>query len=500
VPRLPPYASRAAREASAALAGSALLVGACSVYAGCTAERTAAAHAVPRRDLGAPGTGQREEGEARSAEDGDAHSAVARMLAQMAAIRGLVPAGSVRTRVVGREQMVEAVRARLAADVPQHVTRGTEQLLFALGVVPLGFDYEASLLRLLGTQLAGFYDPDEQTMFLAADLAEAERSATLAHELVHALQDQHFDLGKRIKYREGAGDAQSAIHALAEGDATSAMADRLLARRRMCALDLPEAELLESMRVSLDQAEETASIAPILKRSVISPYVDGLRLVHWARRRGGWQRVNEIWRHLPESSEQLLHPEKLEAHEPVEIVPVPMAPRAGPSTLLYQDVLGELSVRLLLEERLPAAEARSGASDWGGDYSAVFCEAGRCAIAWHVRYDHQQAAQRALAGFLAALVPAEGADGVGSAGASGGGSRSGAAADGQRLKGTSARKAARPAGTCVERAERGPLALVAVGRDLAVVAGPYVWTGLAARSAGECTAALAWARAVARQQ
>ena len=73
------------------------------------------------------------------------------------------------------------------------------------------------LVKLLGAQLAGFYDPDEDRMYLAADLGEAERLATLAHELVHALQDQHYQLGRRLKYREGASDQQAALHALAAG-------------------------------------------------------------------------------------------------------------------------------------------------------------------------------------------------------------------------------------------------------------------------------------------
>lgn len=103
-------------------------------------------------------------------------------------------------------------------------------MLFALGVVPASFDYE-ELARVDGLAAGWFYDPKQKAMFLARDLPPAERSATLAHELVHALQDQHYDLEKRLKFREDSGDEQSAIHALAEGDATSAMLDHVLATR-----------------------------------------------------------------------------------------------------------------------------------------------------------------------------------------------------------------------------------------------------------------------------
>src|SRR6185436_3813647 len=92
---------------------------------------------------------------------------------------------------------------------------------------------------------------------------------------------------------------------------------------------------------------------PIIVRSVMAPYSDGIELVHWARRRGGWAAVDELWRNPPTTSEQMLHPEKLLAREPAEPIGVPVAPPAGPSAVLYHDVMGEQSVRLMFEEWLP---------------------------------------------------------------------------------------------------------------------------------------------------
>ena len=68
-------------------------------------------------------------------------------------------------------------------------------------------------------------------MYLASDLQDRAADATLAHELVHALQDQYYDLGPRLSYQPEANDRESAVQALAEGDATSAMMD-LHARRQ----------------------------------------------------------------------------------------------------------------------------------------------------------------------------------------------------------------------------------------------------------------------------
>ena len=77
-------------------------------------------------------------------------------------------------------------------------------------------------------------------MYLASDLVDRAADATLAHELVHALQDQYYDLGSRLVYRAGANDEQSAFQALAEGDATSAMMDFMFAESGRRAIDVAD--------------------------------------------------------------------------------------------------------------------------------------------------------------------------------------------------------------------------------------------------------------------
>ena len=84
------------------------------------------------------------------------------------------------------------------------------------------------MMKLLEAQLEGFYEPKNGTMYLASDLKGPQAQATLAHELVHALQDQKWDLRKRSDYKPGRGDESMALACLAEGDATSLMLDFLM--------------------------------------------------------------------------------------------------------------------------------------------------------------------------------------------------------------------------------------------------------------------------------
>jgi len=417
-----------------------------------------------------------------SVEKPGADRVVAEALALVERRRELRAKGPVKGRTIGRAEMVAYVKKQLAEEIPAPILRAQSEMLFALGVVPEAFDYEKSLLELMGSQLAGFYDPKRKSMSLAEDLPPVERDATLAHELVHALQDQHYDLEKRIKFREDATDEQSAIHALAEGDATSAMIDHVLAVRGLRATDVSDEVISLQARGAMELSMEAANVPTILKRSVVSPYVDGLMLVNWARRQSGWAGVDSIWRDPPTTTEQLLHPEKLVAREKAETLPIPTAPPKGPGEVSYRDVLGEQSLRILFEEWMPRRAAVESARAWAGDRIALFRSGERFALAWHVRYDDEGAAKRGLEAFVRGVV------------------RDPRASAAEFVSVEKAKAAAKPGKSCRERSSNGPFAVVRSGRDLALVAGPFERSPAGARSAGTCADALVWAAGVAKQR
>ncbi len=401
-----------------------------------------------------------------------------RALEVIGRVRELAPKERVRGRVIAREEMVDRVQRSIAQEVPRDVIVAQEEMLFALDTVPAEFDYERSLLQLVKDQLAGFYEPEDQTMYLGGDLGPTARWATLAHELVHALQDQHYDLGEHVEYREDGTDEQSAIHALAEGDATSAMFDLLQGR--------PATEMSEfglGMMFRGTAAVSSGSDVPaILKRSLVSPYVDGVRFVHWARRRGGWAAVDAIWARPPTSTEQVLHPEKWLAREPAVAVAVPAAPAAG-WVADYRDVLGEQSLRLVFEEWMPRFRAEEAAADWGGDRVVVYSQGQRRTLAWRVVFDDEAAAKRAAAGFVRGVLGAV---------------RQGGSFEGFRVTQEEAEGVAASGGACVERADAGPFAVRREGAAVGVIGGPYErLEGGGAKSAANCSEVARWVRDVA---
>jgi hypothetical protein len=399
-------------------------------------------------------------------------------LAYVSEIRQLPAKAAVQGRLIGRNEVQAFISAQIDDETPKDVLQATEALLYGFGTVDADFDYRGSVIALMSSQLLGFYDPKRKTFFVGGDLGGEEADVTLWHELVHALQDQHYDLSHLTEWQPDQGDSQAAVHSLAEGDATSAMLDAMLKPRGVTALEVPDG-LMRAQSV-LGSAALTAP--PVLVRSLLAPYIDGLAFTNYLRRRGGFAAVDTAWRAPPVSTEQLLHPEKFLAQEPPLIVSLPPPPPHAPELAeRFHDVMGEQTLRLLFEEWLPARTAAEAASDWGGDRLAVFGDEARqrWAIGWHLRFDSAEAAERAFVAFARAAPLTER------------GHQDRALPEGARATKRAGDKVCRP------RHNQGPLALVRHGSDLGVTVGPFQRNTLPVAADPDCTAALAWATKIA---
>lgn len=179
------------------------------------------------------------------------------------------------------------------------------------------------LLSLYESQVLAFYDPHSHTYYSIKQMPKLPAMATMAdpkmleetvmvHELTHALQDQHFKLGAREKALMKDTDASLAYHAVLEGEAVLVMIAHMLQK---AGIDLNEAmsnnELLDtvSSAASAEQMIDPATpkyFAEMLK----FPYLEGLKFVVAAYKRGGWKELDRVHADPPKSSREILHPEE----------------------------------------------------------------------------------------------------------------------------------------------------------------------------------------------
>jgi hypothetical protein len=141
-----------------------------------------------------------------------------------------------------------------------------EVTLKKLGLAPADFQYRALMIRLLTEQVAGYYDPKSREFHLADWIDLDGQKPIMAHELTHALQDQHFNLRRFEHWPKGDSDAELAAHALIEGDATLAMA-LYVANNPLRAL-----AFLKSLEASGLKSEELDKAPRALRETLLFPY------------------------------------------------------------------------------------------------------------------------------------------------------------------------------------------------------------------------------------
>jgi len=304
--------------------------------------------------------------------DAQLNGLVDRSARQMSRLRGLRLPGPVARKVFSPAELRTLFLEKLDKDWPEEQMALWSEAYEALGLLPRGTDLRTVLAAVMTEQMAGAYDPDTKTMCLVKGTPAVLLRPVLVHELTHAAQDAHFDLKSLPWNQHDNDDLALAVTSLLEGDATAVMFDSMAGVNTSGIADL---DLLLSSGPQLLGSPELAMAPRVVQELLVFPYVAGFRMVSELRRRGGWERVNRAYRDLPVSSEQVLHPEKLTGRtrdrpQRVRLPEVPAGLVAG--TVIQENVLGEIGLRLLLEEFTTTEEATRAAAGWDGDRFRVW--------------------------------------------------------------------------------------------------------------------------------
>lgn len=315
-------------------------------------------------------------------------AAIAEVEAAVPPLRGLEPRAAVPNRILDAAGLhAELVRLFDEAATPAEYAAGS-RFGERMGLLPAGSDLRALQLALLEEEALGFYDQDTRQMTLVqrrgAAFGPLER-ATLAHEFTHALQDQHFGLADLGLDDLAQGDRALARLALVEGDASLLM-------QQWAAENLSFAEALKVLLQALDPRQQAvlAGMPPILQRQLMFPYLDGLAFVTGLQAGGGWTAVDAAYSRPPDSTEQILHPEKYAAGEgPVAVTAPDDLGRLGAGwTETLADTLGELTISVWLEPAAGTKDAAAAAAGWGGDRVAMYeGPDGAWLIVWSTAWD-----------------------------------------------------------------------------------------------------------------
>ena len=299
-----------------------------------------------------------------------------------------------------REDAVDYVLGLYNAEFDEEEAERISQFYIAFDFLPPQTDYMSIYLDLLGSQVGGFYEPETKQMNTIlisggqlGDTLPLMEQIIYVHEYTHALQDQNFDL---VRVQETPGDNtdyNQAVLSLIEGDATLVMTT--------FTQSVAEKDPLGTGLQLLLQGALTGSlvlppgIPDVITAELLSPYERGMDFVLALYEAGGWEQVNAAYSNLPQSMEQILHPEKYLAGEaPLEVT------LTTPSlddhwTQIWDTTMGEFYLNQYLKTQLSSRTAATAAAGWGGDHVQIYRDETSGQLAWVLRIDWDDASEAA---------------------------------------------------------------------------------------------------------
>jgi len=310
-------------------------------------------------------------------------------------ITGLPFRHSVPYAVMNKDELRQFLEKRLRAEVKPADVRAEELTLKMFGLIPQDFDLRQETVDLYTEQAAAFYDYNKKKLFileggeaagasksppsnpLTSDLAgdrDAEQRMALAHELAHALADQHFHLNKFIRAGLRSDDGSTARLAVMEGQASWLMS-AYLSMENGGPPDVAE-PALRAMAKSLAEGGDEYPIfskAPLyIRESLVFPYAEGILFQDAIYRKLGRIAFSEVFKRAPDSTQQILHPEKYLAQVASETVDLPRPPKPKQFHALAEGTLGELDMRVLLTQYIGKGEGEPVAAHFtGGAYELI---------------------------------------------------------------------------------------------------------------------------------
>jgi hypothetical protein len=351
---------------------------------------------------------------------------------------GLPIRHEVKTRLLSRDQVVATLREKMEEDKDTARIERSAIVLEKFGLLPRHFALRTFLLRLLGEQVAGFYDSKTKTVNLLNWVDADTQKPVLAHELTHALQDQFEDArGVDLDKWENAGpdgraktvtedrehlrfdETDTAREAALEGQAMVAYLDWGLEGRGQTLRTLPQLSLSNMAAASAeDKDSPIMESAPlVLRESLLFPYQEGLifeqTLLKDKGTRGAFA---DVLTRPPDTSWEIMHPDAYKRKEKQPLLQMPdLHPILDASWAPYDvGVMGAVDVRMLGEALNDVGAGADAALAWdGGEYYAAQAreasdaqkqDTASIALVYLSRWKTPKAAQAVAAWYRASLA------------------------------------------------------------------------------------------------
>jgi hypothetical protein len=345
------------------------------VLSGCNGSHRQPGPAIPRPVTSRDEARPKDEASPKPVPNAEFLAAADEVLQQMSEITGLKLLTPLKKSLRSREEIRAYVIKQMNEERNPAERYADARTAEAFGLLPRGFDLDTFMVNVLTEQIEGLYDPETQEFYIADWSPPDEQRMVMAHELTHALEDQHFHIEAWSRAARPNEDAELARDAVLEGSAMAAMVDYLMVGTGRSLKDLPEFD--PSMLFGELDMKNTPALKrapPFLKDALIFPYISGLNFSVSVLRNSGWPALAGVFEKPPISTQQILHPAAYKTGKTPSAVSLPSLDKmlGKDWAKLDENIMGEFGWKEVLKQFLDDDRAKSLAAAWDGDRYATY--------------------------------------------------------------------------------------------------------------------------------
>lgn len=292
-------------------------------------------------------------------------------------------------RYMDREEMTRYIEGLFLEEYPKEETQKEIDFAVMMGFVNGPFPLEEIRKRVITENVGGLYNEKKKELLALEEFRSMDlfNGLALIHEFRHAIQDQHFQLAKMLGSYSDYDDRKLAALAAIEGDATFVMLQYMdLDGESFAAAMQPETLLSMAW---IPGVASLNSAPAFVKYQILMPYVDGLKFTTEIHKQQRWSGVNSILKKLPQSSEQILHPEKYLRNEKPISITIRWKPDGWEK--YFSGIIGEYFLNVLLQT---GENLQDSAVGWGGDCFELYRHNQSRMVIWKSSWDSQKDAVR----------------------------------------------------------------------------------------------------------
>jgi hypothetical protein len=313
---------------------------------------------------------------------------IAEVERQVSQVRGLAYTSTVPVQALTPTQMASEVGKAFDQTVPTELYRRRSRAWATIGVIPAGDSIRLNLHAFQTSQVVGFYVPETgRLVYIGQARLSPLSHVILAHELTHAVDDQHFNLDRLDRLVTTCADEQEQA-ALGAVEGSAQFFSFEVVRKFLTPQELAQ--------IGAESGGSAApDVPPFIEQMELWPYQTGLSFISSLDASGGTAAVNRALKNLPVSTEQVMHPERYPNDVPTPVDIPDLSPQLGHgwTTIDVSDV-GEAFLNIMIGLRLETSRADEAAAGWDGGIYRAWAEGSHVAVEMSTVWDTVRDAQQ----------------------------------------------------------------------------------------------------------